>query len=247
MSWGLIGGSGPLGLTGDFEPVAEPPATAYGAPSPGLARGRLAGQDVVFLPRHGVPHRTAPHLINYRANVEALRRLGVEGVIALNTAGGISAPAAAGAVVVPDQLIDYTWGRAHTFADADQLLHVDFAEPFDETLRLGLLAAAQRAGEALVAGGVYGCTQGPRFETAAEIERMARDGCDVVGMTGMPEAALAREARLPYAMLTLVVNPAAGRAPDPFDMAAIAEVAATGMARIERLLLAFFEGREGRA
>jgi len=247
MSWGLIGGSGPRGVTADFTALDRTVTTGYGEPSPGLSRGRLAGREVVFLPRHGVPHRAAPHLINYRANVDALRRLGVDGVVALNTAGGISAPAEAGAVVVPDQLIDYTWGRDHTFADADELLHVDFDQPFDEPLRQQLLAAAERAGEVVVAGGVYGCTQGPRFETAAEVERLARDGCDVVGMTGMPEAALAREAGLPYAMLTLVVNPAAGRAPDPFDMTVIAAVAAAGMVRVEQLLLAFFEGVEGPA
>jgi len=245
VSWGLIGGSGKLGLAAAFDPVDEPVTTPYGKPSAGLARGRVAGHEVVFLPRHGMPRRIAPHLINYRANVAALRSLGVGGVIALNTVGGISDAAGAGAIVVPDQLIDYTWGRAHTFAADDELLHVDFAEPFDAALRQALLAAAERAGEAVVGGGVYGCTQGPRFETAAEIERMARDGCDVVGMTGMPEAALAREAGLAYAMLTLVVNPAAGRAPDPFDMTAIAEVAAAGMTRVERLLLALFEGLEG--
>src|SRR5690606_37299605 len=188
MSWAVIGGSGPLPLVDDFAQLTVP-ATRYGEPSPGLSRGRIAYTEVIFLPRHGRPHRIAPHRINYRANVDALAALRVEGVLALNTVGGISADAHAGRLYVPDQIIDYTWGREHTFSDRDGLIHADFAEPFDAALRLRLIDAAGRAGVDVVPRGVYGCTQGPRFETAAEIERMARDGCDLVGMTGMPEAA----------------------------------------------------------
>lgn len=244
MTWAVIGGSGALPMAAAFAP-AELPPNRFGEPAAGACRGVIAGRDVLYLPRHGRPRHLAPHLVNYRANLEALRAAGVRGVVGLNTVGGIGPSAATGAIVVPDQLIDYTWGREHTFAEPDRLLHVDFAEPFDAALRRRLLDAAARAGLAAVDGGVYGATQGPRFETAAEIERMARDGCDLVGMTGMPEAALAREAELDYAMVSLVVNPAAGRAENPFDMAAIQAIAADGMARIERLLLAFFEGLDG--
>jgi 5'-methylthioinosine phosphorylase len=245
MLWGLLVGSAPLPLTEELE-LVTPAAGDYGPPSAPPRRGRLGGADVVVLARHGEHQDIPPHLVNYRANIDLLCTLGVGGVIALNTVGGIHADARAGTLVVPHQLIDYTWGRDHTFSTAGQRLHADFAEPFDDTLRLGLVAAARSAGVDVRAHGVYGCTQGPRFETAAEIDRLARDGCDLVGMTAMPEAALARERGLPYAALSLVVNPAAGRAADPFDLAAIAEVAAQGAALVERLLLAFFESRPGR-
>lgn len=239
MPWAVIGGSGPLPLAAAFSPIEAPPSR-YGSVSAALSRGRVGGRDVVYLPRHGVPHRIAPHLINYRANIDTLCRLDVRGVVALTTVGGISGHAGAGCIFVPEQIVDYTWGRAHTFSDEAELIHADFAEPLDATLRFALIAAAREAGVEVVEGGVYGCTQGPRFETAAEIERMARDGCDLVGMTAMPEAALARERGLRYALLSLVVNPAAGRAVNPFDLTVIAEVAAAGMERVDRLLTSFF-------
>ena len=239
MMWAVIGGSGALPLLHGFEP-ADLPASRYGQPSTPLSCGRIGGQEVVYLPRHGNPHRIAPHLINYCANIDVLCSLEVRGVVALNTVGGITGDAEAGCIFVPDQIIDYTWGRAHTFCHDERLIHADFAEPLDEVLRLGLVDAARSAGVEITDGGVYGCTQGPRFETAAEIERMARDGCDLVGMTGMPEAALARERGLAYAMLSLVVNPAAGRAVNPFDMAVIAQVAEEGMERVAQVLAAFF-------
>lgn len=244
MSWAVIGGSAGLGLIDGFE-VLPPPESPYGDTSGVLCRGRIGVCEVIYLPRHGRPHQVAPHLINYRANIDSLHRLGVEGVVALNTVGGITPQAPAGQLVVPDQIIDYTWGRAQTFSDAERLIHCDFAQPLDEGLRRRLLAAARGSEVTVTAGGVYGATQGPRFETAAEIVRMRRDGCDLVGMTGMPEAALARELDLPYAMLSLVVNPAAGCAENPFDMAAIQRVAQAGMARAERLLLEFFKSQEG--
>jgi 5'-methylthioinosine phosphorylase len=240
MVWGIIGGSAPLDLTEGFTSV-ETACSRYGPASAPVYRGRLGKREVVFLARHGEPHHIAPHLINYRANVDTLCALGVQGVVALNTVGGISPQAEAGRIFVPQQIVDYTWGRAHTFSDEATLIHADFAEPLDEVLRRGLIGAAETAGVDVTAGGVYGCTQGPRFETAAEIERMERDGCDLVGMTGMPEAALARERELPYAMLSLVVNPAAGRAANPFDLEVIAQVAAAGMERVAQLLTAFID------
>lgn len=243
MSWAVIGGSGALGLFDSFAVPALPPGR-FGPPSAPPRRGVIGSHQVWFLARHGEPHRIAPHLIDYRANLLTLHEQGVERIVALNTVGGISAAATAGALFVPDQLIDYTWGRAHTFADRSELIHADFAEPLDGGVRHALLAAGKGLGLEIHDGGVYGCTQGPRFETAAEIERMARDGCDLVGMTGMPEAGLARELGLAYAMLSLVVNPAAGRAADPFDLEAIRRVSAAGMARVQRLLVTLFESLE---
>lgn len=240
MVWAVIGGSAALTLVEGFEPAVVP-ASPYGPASASVYRGWIGRREVMFLPRHGEPHRLAPHLINYQANVDTLCALGVRGVVALNTVGGISGQAETGLIFVPSQIIDYTWGRAHTYSDETSLIHADFAEPVDQALRLALVGAAEAGGVDVVDGGVYGCTQGPRFETAAEIERMGRDGCDLVGMTAMPEAALARERGLPYAMLSLVVNPAAGRAVDPFDLAVIAAVAAEGMERLAKLLVAFFE------
>ncbi|MFW6094239.1 MAG: S-methyl-5'-thioinosine phosphorylase [Pseudomonadota bacterium] len=238
--WAIIGGSASLALTRAFEPVAAP-RSRYGAPSQTPRRGRVGRHEVLFLARHGEPRQVAPHLINYRANVDVLCELGVAGVVALNTVGGIAAEAQPESLFVPHQLVDYTWGREHTFSDDGWHIHADFAEPFDEGVRQRLIAAAAAAGVTVGSQAVYGCTQGPRFETAAEIERMARDGCDLVGMTGMPEAALFRERSVPYAQVSLVVNPAAGRAARPFDMAAITRAAEQGMARVERLLGAFFE------
>ncbi len=209
---GIIGGSG-LNRMAELEDVRrELRSTPYGEPSAALTFGRLHGAAVVFLARHGDGHVIAPHRINYRANIRALHDCGVREVVAVATVGGILEDLEPGSIVVPDQIIDYTHGRAATFFDGVDLPldHVDFTQPFCETLRGRLLRAGAYAGERLRDGGVYGATQGPRLETAAEIRRMARDGADVVGMTGMPEAVLARELGLSYAMLAVVVNAAAG-------------------------------------
>ncbi len=240
----ILVGSGALELP--FDAVVEQiDETPFGRPS--AAPSRAAGRNfsVHLLARHGVPHAVAPHLINYRANLHLLAEFGVEEIVALNTVGAIAAHAHNGRIVVPDQLIDYTWGRAHSFAGPDDLKHVDFTEPYDAALRAELLGAARAAGLDVHDGGVYGCTQGPRFESAAEIERMDRDGCTVVGMTGMPEAGLARELGIRYASLCLVVNPAAGRG-DAIDLDEIATIAREGMGDVARLLGAFFEGIESR-
>lgn len=231
----IISGSGALPLFAEATPLAVP-ALRFGAPSGQPRRAEIDGAPLLVLPRHGVPHHVAPHRINYRANIELLAHLGATRIVALTTVGGITPEAGVGRIVVPRQLIDYTWGREHTFIEDDAVQHADFADPFDERLREILIRAGQAEGLDLVDGGVYGCTQGPRFETAAEIDRMARDGCTLVGMTGMPEAGLARERGLPYAMLSLVVNPAAGRARDPFDLDAIGRVMAAGMQSVQVLL-----------
>jgi len=240
----IICGSTGLELAAAFEPVDAPPSR-YGKPSERPRLGRIEGVEVLVLARHGVPHRLAPHLVNYRANIDVLHRLGVTRVLSLNTVGGIHPQAVTGSIVVPAQVIDYTWGREQTFSDGETLLHVPFTEPFDARLRQQVLASGRRAGVELLDGGVYGCTQGPRFETAAEIDRMERDGCTLVGMTLMPEAALARERAMAYCSLSLVVNPAAGRAVNAIDLDAIAAVCHQGMIGFEALLRAFFECQVG--
>jgi len=211
--YAIIGGSGLAKLSTLARTRRQVMRTPYGEPSGALTFGELAGQEVVFLARHGYGHTIAPHEINYRANIWALKDLKVEAVFAVASVGGIRADLGPGALVVPDQIIDYTHSRKSTFhegADAP-VTHVDFTWPYAQRVRRLLLDAAMRCKEPVVDGGVYACTQGPRLETAAEIERIARDGGDLVGMTGMPEAALAREAGLEYATLGVVVNHAAGR------------------------------------
>ncbi|KAA0217913.1 MAG: S-methyl-5'-thioinosine phosphorylase [Lautropia sp.] len=208
----IIGGSGFAKLAGLGKARREVVRTPYGDPSCALTHGELDGRPIVFLARHGYGHTIAPHEINYRANVWALRRVEVTQVVAVATVGGIRADCVAGSLVVPDQIVDYTWGRKHTYFEGVEqpVTHIDFTWPYDAALRNQLLEAARRCGRPVIDGAVYGCTQGPRLETAAEIARLARDGCDLVGMTGMPEAALAREAGLAYASLCVVANQAAG-------------------------------------
>ncbi len=208
----VIGGTGMNQWPGLTLQRLQPVATPYGETSAPLTYGRIYGVDVVFLPRHGEGHRIPPHLINYRANLWALKDAGVHSVVAIAAVGGIARTLRPGAVAVPHDVIDYAFGREHTFFDGVRapLQHVDFSEPYAPALRRTLLAAAKKADVRLVDGGVMGVTQGPRLESPAEIARMKRDGCTMVGMTGMPEAALAREAGLPYAALAVSVNWAAG-------------------------------------
>ncbi len=231
----IIGGTGALDL---FESSEERGMdTPWGVPSAPAVRVGFGRAEAWFLARHGRPHRIPPHRINYRANIDGLKRLGVKRVIAINAVGGIDAALEPGSLVVPDQLIDYTWGRSHTFGDDEEspLLHVEFAHPFADRLRAGLLDAGRSAGIGLKDGGCMAVTQGPRLETAAEIARLARDGCSVVGMTGMPEAVLAREAGLDYASLCVVANPAAGLEREPISLEEIERVLATAMLDVRRL------------
>jgi 5'-methylthioadenosine phosphorylase len=210
---GIVGGSGLYEMAG-LERVSEHRIdTPFGAPSDALIEGWIGDTQLFFLPRHGRGHRFSPSEINYRANIWALKELKVEGVVSVATVGGIRADLGPGALVLPHQIIDYTHSRKATFFEGSEtpVIHVDFTVPYSPPLRAALLAAAARCGEPLADGGVYACTQGPRLETAAEIERIARDGGDMVGMTGMPEAVLAREAGLAYATIGVVVNHAAGR------------------------------------
>ena len=191
----IIGGTGLYRFEGIEATERLTVETPYGATSDAVVVGRLGSARIGFLARHGEAHDVAPHRVNYRANVWALHSLGARRVIGVNAVGGITQAMGPRVLAVPDQLIDYTDGRLSSYSDAPgvKVRHIDFSEPYSASLRRALLAAATAAGIAVVDGGTYGATQGPRLETVAEIARMARDGCDVVGMTGMPEAALARE------------------------------------------------------
>ena len=215
--------------------------TRFGEPSAPVVEGELDGQRVLFLARHGDPHVLLPHQVNYRANLLALKEAGATAIVAVNAVGGITPQAPTGTLVLPDQIIDYTWGRDMTLFDdpAAPLVHVDFSWPFDAALRNALKEQLSAADLKWNDGGCYAATQGPRLETAAEIARLERDGCDVVGMTGMPEAVLARELEIPYAMLSLVVNPAAGKSTHEITMAEIEAVIHDGMASVCQLLADF--------
>lgn len=208
----IIGGTGLYTFPGLDAIERHAIDTPYGAPSGDIVSGSLAGKRLAFLARHGESHSVPPHRVNYRANLWALHQLGARSVIGVNAVGGIRDDMGPRVAVVPDQIIDYTHGRISSFCDMDgaKVEHIDFSWPYSADLRAELLAAAGRAGIDVIDGGCYGATQGPRLETVAEIVRMRRDGCDLVGMTGMPEAALARELGLRYACLALVANWAAG-------------------------------------
>ena len=210
----IIGGSGLTQLANLNVIRREVVRTPYGEPSGALTFGQLCEHPVVFLARHGYGHTIPPHRVNYQANLWALKEAGVEIIISVASVGGIRADMCPGTLVVPDQIIDYTWGRKSTLHEGtdEPVVHIDFTEPYDAAVRRRILAAAAAAGEKIRDGAVYATTQGPRLETAAEINRLERDGADVVGMTGMPEAALARELGIPYAAINVVANYAAGRA-----------------------------------
>ncbi|MEQ1663546.1 MAG: S-methyl-5'-thioinosine phosphorylase [Thiobacillus sp.] len=210
---GIIGGTGLTRLANLEITHRQVARTPYGEPSGALTFGRICGREVIFLARHGYGHTIPPHEVNYRANLWALKAHGVDKIVSVATVGGIRADLLPGVLVIPDQIIDYTHGRASTyFVDGDkQVVHLDFTFPYCSAMRAALLAAAAVSGIQLRDGGVYGAVQGPRLETAAEINRMERDGADMVGMTGMPEAYLARELELCYAAVGVVVNHAAGR------------------------------------
>ncbi len=236
----IIGGTGLAALEG-LEIVREARVeTPFGAPSGPLRHGRLHGREVIFLARHGPDHTIPPHRINYRANLWALKECGATAVVAVAAVGGITHEAAPTRLVIPDQIIDYTWGRAHTFFEDNltEVVHIDFTRPYDSALRRRLIEAAAAAGLDVARHGTYGATQGPRLESAAEIDRMERDGCTIVGMTGMPEAALARELGLAYACCAVVANRAAGRGGSdaPIEMAEIERNLVQGMAQVRRLL-----------
>lgn len=209
----ILGGSGLTHLTSMEGARREIVRTPYGEPSGPLTLGQICGRPTIFLARHGYGHTIPPHEVNYRANIWSLREKGATAIIAVASVGGIRGDLGPGDIVIPDQIVDYTWGRRSTFHEGEncKVTHVDFTDPYDGTLREKILDAARAAGVLVKTGATYATTQGPRLETAAEIRRLERDGCDVVGMTGMPEASLAREIGVPYAAINVIANYAAGK------------------------------------
>lgn len=237
----VIGGTGLTALANLEITRREVVHTPWGEPSGALTHGEIAGCHVVFLARHGYTHRIPPHQVNYRANIWALRHIGVKRVLAINAVGGIREDLEPGMLAVPDQLLDYTWGRAHTFFEGEmrEVVHTDFTWPYDAELRAEVVEAARACKVPVAPDGVYAATQGPRLETAAEIDRLERDGAHMVGMTGMPEAILAREMDLRYASCAAVANRAAGRGEGEISMAQIEEALKTAIERVRVTLDAF--------
>jgi 5'-deoxy-5'-methylthioadenosine phosphorylase len=234
----IIGGTGLTTLKNLEIRQRQALRTPYGEPSGPLIHGQLGNKDVVFIARHGPAHTIPPHRVNYRANIWALRDSGVHSVIAVAAVGGIGQDMQPGRLAFPDQIIDYTWSRQHTYFenDLDQVTHIDFTAPYSEQLRRLLINAARQLKLEAAEQGTYAATQGPRLETAAEIDRLERDGCSMVGMTGMPEAALARELGLAYASCAVVANWAAGRGAGPIRMQDIETSLVSGMASVRHLL-----------
>ena len=237
----IIGGSGLTKLANLEVGRRKVARTPYGDPSGAITFGRIGKNEVLFLARHGYGHTIAPHEVNYRANLWALKHAGADAVVSVASVGGIRNDIWPGTIVLPHQVIDYTWGRSSTFFEGPgaPVNHIDFTEPYSRELRARLLsAAAASCGERIMDGGVYAATQGPRLETAAEINRLERDGADIVGMTGMPEAALAREISLEYAAIAVVANYAAGRGDSeravPLDK--IEAVLEEAMGRVRRII-----------
>ncbi|MFQ5545283.1 MAG: S-methyl-5'-thioinosine phosphorylase [Acidiferrobacterales bacterium] len=232
----IIGGSGLTQLENLQISNREAIHTPYGDPSSEMVFGNLKGREVIFLPRHGVEHTIPPHAINYRANIWAIKQTGATHIIAVNAVGAI-ADLEVGSVAFPNQIVDYTYGREHTFFGAEhrQVTHVDFSDPYCESLRQALIAGAAQTSLSVPAQITYAATQGPRFETAAEIVRLERDGAHVVGMTGMPEAGLARELGLCYAAIAVIVNPAAGKSTGEISLEEIEQNLGIGVTKVRTL------------
>ena len=239
----IIGGSGLDSLPGLEIISTEKVNTPYGDTSGPISYGNIHGREVVFLPRHGTDHSIAPHKINYRANIHALKSIGIKQIIAIAAVGGITEQMQPGVIVIPDQIIDYTWSRQHTFFEdqSGQVVHIDFTRPYCEALRDLLINSATRIKLPIIPQGTYAATQGPRLETAAEISRLQRDGCDLVGMTGMPEASLAREQDICYASCCVVANRAAGKSAGEISMQQIEAVLEQAMEQVRLLLSAVLQ------
>ena len=241
----IIGGTGFESMSGFTEDARQKCETPYGELSSDLVFGEMEEVPIVFLPRHGEDHHIAPHKINYRANLFALKQAGVTSILGIAAVGGIHRDAIPATIVIPDQIIDYTWGREHTFYDGgaevlnnfgSPLDHIDFSRPYDSQLiKLAKQAAVQENIDFL-SPATYGVTQGPRLESSAEIQRLERDGCDIVGMTAMPEAALARELQIPYVTIAMVVNAAAGKTEENITMDIIRSNLAVARANVIQLL-----------
>lgn len=239
----IIGGTGLASLEGVEIYETKEVDTPFGSPSSALSFGSLGDKEIIFLPRHGNPHTIPPHKINYRANIYALKENGVENIIAVNAVGGITSEMYPQRIVIPEQIIDYTYGRNHTFVGdkLDEVTHVDFTNPYSSDLGNHLATASLMSGLDAFIGGVYAATQGPRLETAAEVKKLEKDGCDIVGMTGMPEAALARELNIDYVCLALVVNWAAGKSDEEITMAVIEKHLEQGIGKVKLILKEFIK------
>jgi 5'-methylthioinosine phosphorylase len=234
----IIGGTGLSELTGLIIARKEEVETPFGLPSAPLVHGTLFNHPVVFLARHGETHEIPPHQINYRGNLWALKACGVQNTLAVTAVGGIHTEITPTRLIFPDQIIDYTYSRAQTFYDGSDntVTHIDFTYPYCESLRKHLIQAASKAGLDAYESGTYAALQGPRLETAAEIDRLERDGCDMVGMTGMPEASLAKELGLCYATCAICANFAAGRGGDQLNLEEMYRTLEVGMKKFRRLL-----------
>jgi len=239
----IIGGTGLTSLNGLNITHKEMIRTPYGEPSGPLTYGNFCEHEIVFFARHGYGHTIPPHKVNYRANIWAMRHAQVSHVISVAAVGGISENLVPGSLVIPKQIIDYTWSRGHTFFEEDlnYVTHIDFTEPYCPALRQLLCEGARARNIPAVQEGVYGATQGPRLETAAEIDRLERDGCTVVGMTGMPEAALAQELELCYAAINVVANKAAGRGGGAITIEEIRGTLDSAMFQVRSLIEATIE------
>ena len=234
----IIGGTGLDSLEGLKEIEHQSLETPYGTVSSPIRAGSLQGRTIYFMPRHGEGHTIPPHKVNYRANIWALKEAGIEKIIAINAVGGIGTQMSPGTIIIPDQLIDYTWGRNSTYFDdgLEHVTHIDFTNPFCEALRQKLISTAIRYEIPHIDSGTFAVTQGPRLETRAEITRAEQDGCDLVGMTTMPEAALARELDLCYATIAVVANWAAGKSDEEITMPMIEQNLVAGMEKVRMLL-----------
>lgn len=241
----IIGGTGLSQINGLKITRSQQLETPFGSPSAEFIYGNIYAQEIIFLARHGNPHSIPPHKINYRANIWGLKELGITDIIAVAAVGGITAAMAPAHIALPDQLIDYSYDREHTFfADnLETVTHIDFTFPYNQQLRTGLIQAANNINQLISNTGTYGCTQGPRLESIAEIKRMERDGCDLVGMTGMPEASLAKELDINYAAIAVVANWAAGKSEGIISMTEIEHHLKSGMSNVNSLLHSFILNR----
>ena len=243
----IIGGTGLSQVEGLQITETQRLETPFGSPSAEYIYGHFNGREIIFLARHGNPHLIPPHKINYRANIWGLKELGVTEIIAVAAVGGITPTMAPAHIALPDQIIDYSYGREHSFfadnfhlTNPDTVTHIDFTAPYDEQIRNRLIQQAKKTNIDIGFSGTYGCTQGPRLETAAEIKRMEQDGCDLVGMTGMPEAALARELKISYATIAVVANWAAGKSAGVITMVEIEKYLKQGMTKVTTLLASYY-------
>jgi 5'-methylthioadenosine phosphorylase len=237
---GVIGGSGLYQIPDLIIKEYKQLTTPFGAPSDTYMLGELSGREVVFLPRHGFKHHIPPHRINYRANIWGFKELGVERIISISAAGGIEFDIRPGMIIIPDQIIDMTNGRKSTFYNGDEVVHIDFTEPYCPELRESLFRGGENSGTELRNSGIYLCTNGPRLETRAEIKMFSNMGVAIVGMTAMPEAALARETEICLAGVVVVTNYAAGIAKKMLTTTEVIETMREATTRIGNLLLGTF-------